>query len=232
MAHFSTILLFDQVKGQRERIEFCKRIESRYGDRRQVDSERALVKIDGSRDGDETVTYDKGGWVFWMLLNEMGRERGLEGVRAFIAKYSLGPDYPVLQDFVATLRPYAPDSAAYEEFVQQWFLSVVVPEYRLDKARLTAPADTAAADARWTVEVEVKNAGTGVMPVEVAATRGERFRAEGETPDYAESRVTLTLGPGEARMVAIPCPFEPEQILVDPDARVLQLNRKLALVRL
>ena len=27
--------------------------------------------------GDQTVTYDKAGWVFWMLLNHLGRERGL-----------------------------------------------------------------------------------------------------------------------------------------------------------
>lgn len=232
MSHFSTILLFEQVKGARDRIEFCKRIESRYGDRRQVDSERPLVKIDGTRDGDETVTYDKGGWVFWMLLNEMGRERCLAGLQAFITKYSRGPDYPVLQDFVATLRPFAADSTAYDRFVQQWFLSVVAPEYRLDKARVTAPADTAAIGARWTVDVEVKNAGTGLLPVEVAAVRGERFPAEGKAADYAESRLTVTLGPGEADTVSISCPFEPKQILVDPDARVLQLNRKLAVARL
>jgi ABC-2 type transport system permease protein len=131
------------------------------------------------------------------------------------------------------MRPFAPDSSAYDAFVKQWFFSVVVPEYRLDKADVTAPADTAAADARWTVGVEVRNAGTGVMPVEVAAVRGERFPAEGKgTADYEESRVTVTLGPGESATVAIPCGFKPEQILVDPDARVLQLNRKLALVRL
>ncbi len=41
----------EQVKGVRARIEFCKRIEEKYGDDRQVDSERPLVKIDGSRDG-------------------------------------------------------------------------------------------------------------------------------------------------------------------------------------
>ena len=52
MAHFSTILLIEGEKGERARIEFCKRIEERYGDARQVDSERPLVKVDGSRAGD------------------------------------------------------------------------------------------------------------------------------------------------------------------------------------
>src|SRR5439155_707764 len=37
MAHFSTLLLFEKVKGARGRMEFAKGIESRYGDRRRVD---------------------------------------------------------------------------------------------------------------------------------------------------------------------------------------------------
>ena len=51
MAHFSTILLCEQVKGLRQRIEFCKRIEESYGEARRKDSEKPLVKTDGSRPG-------------------------------------------------------------------------------------------------------------------------------------------------------------------------------------
>ena len=51
-ANFSTILLFEEALGQESRIEFCKRIEEAYAERRQVDSERPLVKIDGTRPGD------------------------------------------------------------------------------------------------------------------------------------------------------------------------------------
>ena len=72
----------------------------------------------------------------------------------------------------------------------------------------------------------------GVMPVEVAATRGERFAKDGTpTPDYREARTTVTLGKGESRDVVIHCPFEPERIVVDPDAKVLQLRRKSAVVK-
>ena len=72
MAHFSTALLYEQIKGEEDRIGFLKQIEERYGDARQVDSEKPLVWIDGSKAGDNTVTYDKGGWVFWMLLHHLG----------------------------------------------------------------------------------------------------------------------------------------------------------------
>jgi hypothetical protein len=177
MAHFSTILLCEQVKGPRQRIEFCKRIEESYGETRRKDSEKPLVKTDGSRPGDTPVMYDKGGWVFWMLLRHMGRERALKGLRAFVEKYRLSEDHPVLQDFVATMRPFAPDPEAYDVFVRQWFFEVVVPEYRLSEARL-AP-DTATGGA-WEVTVRVENVGTGRMAVEVAAARGERFDEGGQ----------------------------------------------------
>jgi ABC-type transport system involved in multi-copper enzyme maturation permease subunit len=241
MAHFSTILLFEQVKGPGSRIEFCKRIEESYNESRRKDSERPLVKIDGSRPGDTTVTYDKGGWVFWMLLQHIGRERALVGIREFIRQYRLNPDHPVLQDFVATMRKFAPDAAAYDAFVGQWFFQVVVPEYRLSTARrvqitdtdATYPASGSPANGEtWEVTVRVENAGTGRMPVEVAAIQGERFNENGKaSPDYHEARASVVLGAGDVKDVNIRCNFKPDRVLMDPDALVLQLLRKMAIVR-
>jgi ABC-2 type transport system permease protein len=225
-------LLCDQVKGPRSRIEFCKRIEERYNRDRRKDSERPLVKVDGSKNGDTTVTYDKGGWVFWMLLRHMGRERALAGLQAFVAQYHAGPDFPVLQDFVATMRRFAPDPTAYDAFVKQWFFEVVVPEYRLSEPQ-RVPADSGSESAKtWDVTVRVENAGTGRMPVEVAAVRGERFGEDGKpAADYSEERTTVILGAGESQTVRIRCPFEPDRIVIDPDATVLQLQRKFAVKR-
>ncbi|MFL6234925.1 MAG: ABC transporter permease/M1 family aminopeptidase [Thermoanaerobaculia bacterium] len=229
MAHFSTALLMEQVKGPQGRMEFLKRIEENYGDSRRADAERPLVRVDGSHDGDQTVTYDKGGWVFWMLSEQLGRERDLAGLRKFIADWGNGPDYPVLQDFTAAMRPFAADPAAYDAFVDQWFHQVVVPEYRLSDARVTAGPGGGS----WTVKVKVRNAGSGRMPVEVAAVRGDRFTKGGKpAPGYRDSRRTVILGKGEERVVEIPCAFQPERVLVDPDVRVLQLRRKAAVAKL
>ncbi|MFL6195650.1 MAG: ABC transporter permease/M1 family aminopeptidase [Thermoanaerobaculia bacterium] len=228
MAHFSTALLTEQVKGPQARMEFLKRIEESYGDARRADAERPLVKVDGAREGDQTVTYDKGGWVFWMLYQQLGRERDLAGLRKFIADWGNGPDYPVLQDFTAAMRPFAPDPAVYDRFVQQWFHQVVVPEYRLSGARVASEPGGS-----WKVAVRVKNAGTGRMPVEVAAVRGDRFTRKGApAPGYRDARRTVTLGPGEERTVEIPCAFQPRQVVVDPDVKVLQLRRKAAVAKL
>ncbi len=177
------------------------------------------MKITGERPGDTTVTYDKGGWVFWMLTNLMGRERSLSGMQAFIKEYHGNRDHPVLQDFIASMRPFAADAAAFDAFVQQWFFQVVVPEYQLHDQKKTLRGQ------QWEVKVKLENSGTGTMPVEVAATRGERFDKDGTPkPDYHEIRVTITLKAGESQDVTLTCPFEPDALVVDPDAKVLQLQ--------
>ncbi|WP_165226755.1 ABC transporter permease/M1 family aminopeptidase [Aquisphaera insulae] len=225
-SHFSTILLVERAKGLNARIDLCKRLESSYAKSRKADSERPLVKLDGSRDGDTTVTYDKGGWAFWMLMNRMGRDRAMQGLHAFFKAYHNNPDHPVIQDFLAAMRPFAADPADFDAFARQWFREVVLPEYRLHDPKKVAEGD------RWKVTVRLENAGTGIMPVEVAATRGKRFDTKGQpSADYLEARATASPGAGESKEVTIDCPFEPEEIVVDPDAMVLQLQRKTATTR-
>jgi len=227
MSHFSTILLIEQIKGVSSRIEFCKRIEENYGDSRQVDSEKPMVKIDGSKPGDNTVTYDKMGWVVWMLLQEMGRENLMRGLHDFQTSFDDNPDHPVLQDFTAFLRSYAPDPAAYDAFVKQWFEEVVIPEYALAEAKKTGSA------AAFDVSVKVTNKGKATMPVSIAAVKGERFDDKGVAKaDYKDARTTLTLAAGETKQVTVHCDFDPDRVVVDPDALVLQLRRKTAVAKL
>jgi hypothetical protein len=160
----------------------------------------------------------------------MGPERALSGYRNFIRTWSEGRDHPALQDFVAAMRPYARDPAAFDAFTAQWFQDRVVPEYRVVRAR------KAKAEAGYDVTVTVRNIGTGTMPVEIAATAGERWAkagtsgspASGAAPSYHEARGTVTLAAGESKNLTIHCGFEPGRVVVDPDVRILQLRRKLA----
>ena len=242
MAHFSTLLLFEKVKGPRERMEFAKGIEARYGDRRRVDDERPMYDIDGKRESDETVMYDRGGWVFWMLYDFMGHDRAIAGLRHFIGTWSESRDHPALQDFVAAMRPYAADPTAYDAFVKQWFEDRVVPEYHLTAAKKEKRGGG------YDVTVTVQNAGTGRMPVEIAAAAGERWakapanapknskdsgrRLSERSPSYREAREAVTLGAGESKTLTIHCAFAPDKVVVDPDVRVLQLKRKQAVASL
>ena len=229
MAHYSTMLLHEQVYGDRYRIEFGKRLEEQYGDQRFVDSERPMVKTDGSRAGDGTVTYDKGGWVMWMLQQEMGRESILAGLQAFIAKFNPDPDFPVIQDMVAVLRDFAPDTAAFDAFAEQWFFDVVVPEYEFSDVTKVQEGD------EWVVRGTVENAGTGRMRVQVGATAGERWSDEDDdgsrtvvNEDYGDARAEVELGAGESAEFVIRAAFDPERVVIDPDVLVLQLNREAA----
>jgi ABC-2 type transport system permease protein len=249
-ANFSTMLLLDQVRGPAARIDFATRSEAFYGETRQPGDEKPLAETFGARPADVTVIYDKGGWAFWMLQQQMGREAYFAGARHFIAQYHDAPGHPVLQHFVAAMRPYAPDPAGFDEIADQWFFKVVIPEYRIveaHKRRMDGAGPGAGMDAgagaagggtggaeTWEVVARVANAGTARMPIEVAAaSRRERFRDDGkETAGYRDVRATLVLGLGEEKQVRLVCPFDPQRLVVDPDAKVLQLQRKAASVRL
>jgi hypothetical protein len=229
MAHFSTALLIEKAKGVRNAMEFRKRIETQYGERRQSDAERKMFRVDGSKAGDGTLWYDKGGWVFWMLADQMGRDNALRGMRDFVTKYRGNPDHPVLHDFAAHLRTYAPDTAAYDAFITQWMDTVAVLEYKVRDAHTATATDDANA---WVTTATVENVGTGRMPVQVAVTAGERFpddtaKARKRTP-YASHETTITLGAKESQTVTIRSAFKPEKVVVDPDVRVLQLRRQSA----
>jgi hypothetical protein len=233
-AHFSTLLLAEEMLGTQGRIEFAKRMEERYDDGRHVDAERPLVQIDGSKDGDRYVVYDKGGWVFWMLHQLMGREANLAGMRAFIANHRDNPDHPLLEDFVAEMRPFAPDPDAFDAFTQQWFFRVVMPEYRFEDVEKERQGE------RWIVRGTVHNTGTGRMPIQVAATRGDRFeKVQKDAPlgpaapaaGYHEARLAVDLDGGARAPFRIECDFDPDLVLADPDALVLQLRRKHAVHR-
>ena len=229
MSHYATILLHEEVHGDRYRIEFAKRIEDSYGDGRFVNSERSLVKTDGSRRGDNTVIYDKGGWVMWMLQQEMGRENLLAGLRAFIDAYHAGSDFPVIQDMLAVLREFAPDPEAFDAFTAQWFFDVVAPEYRLSGVTKER------AGRGWIVRGTVENAGTGRMTIDVAAAANERWSDAGDagtrtvvSPSYRDARTSVELDAGGSAGFEIEAGFEPERVLVDPDVLVLQLRREAA----
>lgn len=220
-AEFSTLLLVEQVKGLDARIAFARLGEDRYATSRRPDSERPLVKTDGSRDGDLTLVYDKTCWALWMLLDHMGRDRMLKGVRAFFETYRDNADHPVVADFLRVLRPFAADPAAFDAFTHQWFYEVVVPEYHLTDVTRAQEGGS------WKVAARLENAGTGFMPVEVAVVSGERFKSDGSSdPAYREARATIAPKAGGSEPFTIRCDFAPERLVVDPDVKVLQLRRK------
>ncbi|MCY1040496.1 M1 family aminopeptidase [Corallococcus sp. bb12-1] len=233
MSHYSALKLIEQLDGEESRRQNARRMEERYAKGRRVDGERPLVKLDGSREEDGVVFYEKGGWAFWMLEDLMGRDAMHAGLHAFLDQYMANADHPVVQDFLAVMRPFAPDAAAFDAFTRQAFFEVVVPEYRVTDARVTKEG------ARWVTTATVTNVGTGRMPVEVAVVKGERPKtppgagdAKPPATDFHEAHVRVEPGAGAEARVTVRSDFAPERLVVDPDVRVLQLRREQALAPL
>lgn len=226
MANYAAMLLHQQIHGDRYRMEFSEDRETTYRLNRRFNVERPLVRTMSGRH----VIYDKGAWVMWMLQQEVGRENLLAGLRAFLGKYRENPDHPVLQDMLAVVRDFAPDSAAFDAFTAQWFHDVVLPEYQLRDVAKTREGG------EWVVRGTVENVGTGRMRVEVAATAGVRWSDEHEgrsvvSEDYRDARTEVEPGPGESAEFVIRAGFDPERVLVDPDVMVLQQRRYAARFR-
>jgi hypothetical protein len=218
MAEYAAGLLVGTMRGDDARRRFLRHDEWKYLRDRRSDGELPLSRLNEHRDGDLTLLYEKGGWVFTMLEDLWGRDRFLAALREFAAAYRNRRDHPVLDDLDAFLRTRAPDRAAYDAFAAQWFHAVVLPKYTVAEARCVP----AASGQDWVVTAAVTNVGTGRVPVTVSAV-SERGRAAGARVRL-DARVTL--GPGESARVRLRCPgFRPERVVVDPDVRVLQGDR-------
>jgi len=99
----------------------------------------------------------------------MGRDAMLAGLKDFIVQYQNGPDFPLLQNFVAVMRTHATDVAAFDAFTTQWFERVVLPEFKVRDAKVTGPVAGAAGEQEmWTTTAVVENVGTGIVTVDVA----------------------------------------------------------------
>jgi ABC-2 type transport system permease protein len=229
MANFSALLLFEQVEGEAARREFFERWEAVYFRARRVDDERPMVQTDGSRETDGLIQNVRGGLVPWMLMRLMGRDAMLAGLREFIARFKDGPDYPLLEDQIQVLREFAPDTAAFDAFVRQWYFEIVTPEYRLEGVEKLPVADSGGTLTAWETTFTLRNAGTGRMSVDVAVTSGDPFDEEGNpVQDFREARTTVTLGAGGAQTITLRSDFDPDRIVVDPDVQVFQFHRERA----
>lgn len=224
MANYSTLLLLEAEHGLAARIHFARQLEASYAEKRRVDGEKPLLRSSGGeRPSEETVVYDKGAWVVWMMHNHLGREKMSAGLHDFIGRFASGPDHPLLEDLIETLRPLAASPERYQAFVDQWFGRVELPELVFREARILRQPGG------WRVEGSAENIGSGTAEVEVAVQRGMRFYAAGEKAvAYREARIAVSLAAGERRDFAIETDFEPERLSFDPDALLLQANRDLA----
>jgi hypothetical protein len=232
LANYSAIRLMEKELGERARIGLMREMESRYVMTRRSDDERPLVKIDGQKPTDQVITYERGGWVFWMLSRIMGEKAFHEGLAETIKKYPAGSaDAPLVEDLLEVLRPHAADKAAFDRFVDQWVKGKDLPSLFFDDVKLV---DGGNASGRK-VTGKIRNDGTGTIEAEIAASLGDRFpkkktgltltTSNSADKPYQEARTRVTLEAGKSAEFAIDCPFVPESVTFDPDLNVLMIGR-------
>jgi ABC-type transport system involved in multi-copper enzyme maturation permease subunit len=226
LANYSAIILMDQVLGEEARIGLTKQIEMDYIMKRQGDDERPLTKIDGTRATDQSITYSRGGMVFWMLSNLMGRENFNKGMAEMIRKFPAGSaDSPLVEDLLETIRPFAPDKIQFDQFATDWIKGSALPNLFLEDIRKSASDEKS-----WLVKGKLRNDATSTIEIEIAAFRGERFPDKDakltEKSGFEQARTKLKIGPGASADFEIKCGFEPEKVLADPDFKQLMRGRE------
>jgi len=231
LAEFSSLMLVHHELGEKQGMALRRRWERAYSFGRSPDDERSINRTDGTRPGDQVVTYNRAGFVFWMLRGVMGEDAMVAGLRAFVEKWKNGVetpeglDFPLIEDMVVSLREHAPDQAKFDAFVADWILGTKFPELEVADARI-ADGSTEGA---YTTEGSLRNIATGrsasASPIEVVV------RVVGEKPATPDAEapfadVSVRLDGGEGTDFRIETTFKPVKVMVDPKVSLLFAGRQ------
>lgn len=220
MANYATMVLHEAVNGDRARIGYATWLENGYVTGRRPDAEVALLDNRETTGREEAATSVRGAWALWMLRQHLGAAEMDGRLRSFALRYRDAINSPSLTGLLRSLSPAgAADSTDYAQQVALLFGNTGLPEFRIEDHQ------SEQVESGWMVSALVKNAGSQRARVEVSVFAGVRWEE-----DYREVRQTVNLLPGQEARVSWTAPFEPEGILVDPDAHVLQVNRDRASV--
>ena len=158
-----------------------------------------------------------------MLRNLMGEEAMLAGLRDFIARWRDGVetpdglDFPLFEDLLESLRPHAPDAAAFDDFVGRWILGKDLPDLEVRDATVEKTAEG------YRVTGSLANIGSGRAAV-LVRVEGKKPEAKDAVRPAADATVSVAAdAPGG---FTIETDFEPERIVVDPEVDLLFAGRK------
>ena len=236
LAEYSAMVLVDERRGEREHLIFLKREEDAYLRRRDPDRELPLAEL--QFEGQE-LWYNKGCLVLHMLECQIGRERMLQGLASYVARWRHDPEkvgpgvppgrrfpmlsHPTIEDLLESLRS-AHAGQDLEWFYQQWFREVTIPDMALVGEPLLRSEGGS-----WSVEFEAANLGEGSMPVRVELVQGTWRADEQDSMREGEYQVSpplrLFLEPGQTARGTLSATFEPDAIVLDRGYECLDFDR-------
>ena len=205
MANYATVRLLEVEKGVEARNDYLLWMEERYLAERRVDRELPLSESVLKTPSSESVVYNKGAWVLWMLHQHLGEERMDEALKDFIGQYALhNLANPDLSNFLETLRGYSEDVSVFDRFVLQWIDSPGVPEIKVVEAACSRDGE------EWVIDMELALKGSFETNVGVrAGNKSESIWLQG----------------GASGKVVMVTNQEPENILIDPEIKLLMIGR-------
>ena len=211
MANHATLRLLEAEHGDEARRRFALQLEQRFNERRLGGWERALATITTvDNSADETAVYDKGALVLWMLERHLGRDAWQRGIRGFFNQHRGADRLATLSDFIAALRNEATDAAAFDQFIRQWLFGTGLPEFEIRDPRVSRNGTG------WRLDAVIANVGGTDARLTVAA--------QGPVTSMAKTQDVM-LPAGSERLIRFDLPFRPVQVVVDPKAHMLMLNR-------
>jgi hypothetical protein len=220
LANFSALLLHESERGPKSRSEFARQLERLYFEQRRPTRELPVLATEARTGSDEAVLSFKGAWVLWMLRDQIGEERMLSGLRALLALFADTRGAATPADLLRALRAHAPVPADFDAFVAQWIEGAILPEFEISNAAATPTPGG------WHVRATIRNVGTGTVTVAIVAEGVETAYNSGPV---ASRGTSVRIEEGVARAIEWRVNFRPVRIVVDPDVRVLQLNRERAI---
>ncbi len=150
------------------------------------------------------TVYEKGGWVLHMLRGVVGEQDFWSIFPAWADSFAYGN--AVTENFEEVCEAVSGEDLTW--FFDQWVYQAGYPEYEYDY-------DVTTDGSSWVVELHLnqvqQNAPVFTMPVQtlVVSTSGDTLETTLQSQTAADT-------------FAIPCPWQPQKVVLDPDAWILK----------
>jgi len=199
LANYSALLLLEQNRGEQALAtalsHYRSNMLSRGSDGETLESAGPIswgnrLATSGDRAW-QTITYEKGSWIFHMLRRRMGDERFLSMLDELTSQYRFRTiTTEQFREFAAGFLPEDAPDPTLENFFDQWVYGTGIPDLRLSRSITgSAPNVRVSGSVRQT---GVSNEFGVDVPIEIQQTSGESITLWVRTgPDDASFDVTL-----------------------------------------
>lgn len=180
LANYSALMMLEETKGKKEAAAVLLRYRDNLlvslGEGRIVDDAGPILwgeRLINSRDRGSwnTITYEKGAWIFHMLRARMGDDAFFRMLKAMPTQFARQPlTTAAFQQFAAGFLPAKAPDADLEEFFSQWVESTGIPRIELSTT-VSGKAPRVTVNASLTQTMVSKEFGT-MAPVVIRFARG------------------------------------------------------------